>query len=542
MDGRVHLSAMFNKSGTDYDLERKDATIDNLKAVKDEAIIYILTHGGVGFTFSGLIPTPKFSLWTSDLVSKAKDVQYKTDLDNGALSYVYGLQNLNQPYEWHYGITQEFVKQHMSFADDAIVYLDACSSMSEEAKPFSEQVLDKCKNKMGTYVGWTKPMSGITYIPTHRYIFDRMIGSDDASPTQQDPPQRPFDFKSVYDDMLTYPEVFHLGVSRAHGGRLAYNSRSNSEVLLTPSISYILMMENENKMIIHGSFGDGPQDKGSVWINGQLVPIELWSKNFIICEIDQEGPASSGDVIVGFNGHHSNTVPLTSWTIPLTVTQDVAGIKTKAKLTLKLRADVHRYRTTPNADPIVQRPDSLGLGNEQGDGWLFSKASTGTYTVEGRREASCELYGCQISETQTIQAKGGELPYIDVYTPRLNYYYVAFYRWSRDLKRLRVRFTIYVSNVMMDYTKTTHPCGKSDGSHYSSSEAENIVISVPSAEHEIIELEFDENFKIAEGNKPNIQTFSWDLCNTPTSWTTRVQWPAVEPMDAPTSETAARGF
>ena len=544
MDGRVYLEALFNKSGADYNLERKDATIDNLKAVNDEAIIYILTHGGVGFTFSGLIPTPKFSLWTSDLVSKAKDEQYKTDLDNGALSYVYGLQNLSQPNEWHYGITQEFVKKYMSFADDAIVYLDACSSMSEEAKAFSEQVLDKCKNKMGTYVGWTKPMSGLTYIPTHRYIFDRMIGSDDASPTQQDPPQRPFDFESVHKDMLTYPEVFDLGVSRAHGGRLAYNSRRNSEVLLTPSISYIIMSDYENKMIIHGLFGDGPQDKGSVSINGQLARIELWSKNLIICEIDQEGSASSGDVIVAFNGHHSNKVPLTSWTIPLTVTRDVAGVKTEAKLTLKLRADVHRYRTIPNADPIVERADSLGLGDEQGMfgfGWPFSKASTGTYSVGGRREASCELGGCQVSETQTSQDKGGDLPYdYDVVTPGLKY--GAWYRWSRDLKRLRVGVLISVPNVTTDYTLTYRSCDGANPKDQHHSASEDIVITVPSAEHEMIELEFDENFKIAEGNKPKTQTFPWSLCNTTVSWTTRVQWPGVEAKDAPTSETAARGF
>ena len=383
-------------------------------------------------------------------------------------------------------------------------------------------------------------MSGITYIPTHRYIFDRMIASNDVSGTEQTPGQRPFDFVSVYKDMLTYPEVYNLGVSRAHGGRLAYNSRSKSEVLLTPSISYIVMSDYENKMVIHGLFGDGPQQQGQVWINGKLVSIELWSKHLIICEIDQEGNFSSGDVIVGFNGHLSNTVPLTSWTIPLTVTRDVAGVKTKAKLTLRLRGDVHRYRTIPNATPILERPDSLGLGDEQNMfGWAFSKASSGTYTVSGARVTGCALGGCQITETQASQAQGGDLPF-DANPVELKY--GAYYRWSRDLKKLRVGLVISVPNVEIDHSTKYRSCPGTNPKDQNHMAPEDVVITVPSAEHEIIEFEFDENFNIVEGDKPKIQNFSWSLCNTPDSSTTRVEWPAVEAKGPPTAETSARAF
>jgi len=534
MDGRIHLEFMFNQSDANYELENKDATIQNLKAVDDQAIIYILAHGGTGFEWSGVIPTPTFSLWTSDKVSTAMNAQYKNDLDDGTLSYMRGLQNLDQPSEWHYGITQKFVKKYMTFAEDAFVYIDACSSMSEEAKAFSDQVLDKCKNQMGTYIGWTKPMSGITYIPTHRYIFDRMIASNDVSGTEQTPPQRPFDFVSVYNDMLTYPEVYNLGVSRAHGGRLAYNSRSISEVQLTPSISYILMSDYENKMAIHGLFGDDPQEQGQVFINGNLASIELWSRYLIICKIDED---ASGDVVVSFNDHRSNAVPITSWTIPLTVTRDVGGLKTEAKLTLKLRGDVHRYRAVPNATPILERPDSLGLFLDE-EAWLFSKASSGTYTVSGSRSHGCALVKCQASQTQTNQAQGGNLPY-DITVDGLHFY--ARYRWSRDLKKLRVGLSVYVPNVKVDNSTTYTSCSPGPGPPDDNSfEYENVDITVPSDEHDIIEFEFDENLKIASGDKPQTESFLWGVCESQISRIVRIKWPAVEAEHPPTDETAAR--
>ena len=538
-DGRPYLEYMFDHSHAVYALEKKDATIENLKQVDGQAIIYILTHGGMGLTLSQGLRLFKFSLWTSDRYSSAREQQYKNDLDDGSLTYVLGLQNENQGLEWHYGITQEFVKKYMTFADDAFVYVDACSSMSEEAKPFGEQVLDKCKNKMGTFIGWTNQMSSVTYAPTHRYIFDRMIASNDVSGTEQTPPQRPFDFVSVYKDMLTYPEIFNLGVSRAHGGRLAYNSRSNSEVLLTPSISYILMSDYENKLAIHGLFGDGPQEQGEVYINGNPASIELWSRYLIVCNIDQDGDNASGEVIVLFNDHWSNAVPITSWTIPMTVTREVGGIKTEAKLTLKLRGDVHRYRTVPNATPILERPDSLGLFLDE-EAWLFSKASSGTYTVSGSRSHGCALVDCQVSETLTSRAEGGNLPY-EIAVDGLHFY--ARYRWSRDLKRLRVGLRVYVPDVELDHSKTYRSCREgANRPDEHDTEYENFVIEAPSDEHEVIEFEFDENFKIAKGDKPEIGNLLWGVCETSISRNVRIEWPEVDAENPPTDKTSARMF
>ena len=541
VDDRNRLEIMFEGSGrTRYQLTQQDATIDNLKAVKNEAnaIVYILTHGGIGFKKIRIVGERVFSLWTKDTLTIANEEKYKDDINNGALSYQIALQDQGRGYEWHYAITQEFVKKYMSFAENAIVYVDACSSMNDGSKAFSEQVLDKCAKQKGTYVGWTNPTNAVTYIPTHRYIFDRMIAANDISGTEQSPPQRPFDFVSVYKDMLTYPEVYHLGVS-SHGGRLAYNSRSESEVLLTPSISYILLYDYESKIVIHGMFGDDPGANGNVYINGKYVTTLLWSKHFIVCKIDDDGVDSSGDVLVMINDQASNVVPLTSWTIPLTVTRNEAGIKTEVKLTLKLRSDVHRYRTEPNATPITERWDSLGLEDDKDDlGWPFGKASTGHYSVGGVMVAECALAACQLKDTHTRTPKAGNLPF-DLLSPA-GLRYGAYYEWSRDLKKLIVQLFISIPDVEMNYQQYTK-CPGADQTDHSAIVPDDFGIHVPSEDYEIIEFNLDDNYNITEGNKPpKVKGFIWSRCNQSGTLTTQITWPAVEGKYRPTTETQAR--
>ena len=48
-DNRPYLAEIFIKSHTQYRVEGKDATIENLKTVKDVDVFYINTHGGSGY-------------------------------------------------------------------------------------------------------------------------------------------------------------------------------------------------------------------------------------------------------------------------------------------------------------------------------------------------------------------------------------------------------------------------------------------------------------------------------------------------------------
>ena len=539
-DDRNHLEIMFETGGrTEYKLTQQDATIDNLKAVKDSAnaVVYILTHGGIGFKKIRILGERVFSLWTKDTLTAANQEKYKDDVNNGVLSYQLALQNEWRAYECHYAITQEFVKQYMSFAENAIVYVDACNSMNEGSKAFSDQVLDKCAKQKGTYVGWTKPMNAITYIPTARYIFDRMIGANDEGATQQNPPlQRPFDFVSAYEDMLTFPEVFHLGVSSS-GGRLAYNSRSTSEVLLVPSISYITMYDWESIMVIHGMFSDGPPDQGHVFMNGSEVSVTLWTKKFIICKIDDDGADSFGEVWVMYNDQFSNAVPLTSWTIPLTVTRDEGGIKTEATLTLRLRGDVHPYRVKPNDTPVLERPDSLGAQLPADVGWQFGKVSTGHYSLGGSRQADCTIGECSVRDTYSWKPAAGDLPYDFTLG---EFRYGATYLWSRDLQKITVRLGIYIPGI--DVTEGVYMnCPRTGANNHSSTEMGSISVDVPSEDFDVLEFELDENYNIIVGDKPpKTRTLAWGQCNETITLSTQIKWGTVNAQSPPTAETAAR--
>ncbi|MEJ1239315.1 hypothetical protein WBG78_14355 [Chryseolinea sp. T2] len=534
-DGRQHLYDMFTVSLADYKLMLQPASIDNLKAVKDQAIVYVLTHGGIGFKKIRILGDRVYALWTSDLVTTLSDEKNKEDLDNGVLAYSLGLQNKNESLEWHYSITEEFVKKYMTFAENAIIYVDACNSMNDESKSFGEALLDKCANKKGTFVGWTKPTSSVAYIPTQRYIFDRMIASNDVSGTEQKPDQRPFDFVSVYNDMFTYPEVFHLGVSK-HGGRLAYNSRSTTEVLLTPSISYITMYDWESIMVLHGLFSDGPVQNGHVWINGKEASVIQWSKNFIICKIDDEGGDSFGNVMVTYNDQRSNTVPLSAWTIPLTVTRDEAGIKTEATLKLRLRGDVHRFRAEPNATPIVERFDSLGLEVVNGEsGWQFSKESNGHYRVGGSRQAECTKDDCQYKDTHSWKEDEGDLPYD---FSQNSFRFGALYLWSPDLKKLTVRLSFLIPKINSNEEFVVR-CPKSESKH-TDTDPKSLTVSVPSDDFDVVELKFDENFNIVGDDKKKSRGYQWSHCDDTDSLVTHVKWPTVHPENPPTDETPAR--
>ena len=126
-DNRPYLSNIFSKSHTRYVVESKEATIENLKSVKDVDVFYFDTHGGFGRVLAMNSPLFMFSLWTSDSVSVERENTFRSALDSKELTYMYALEDrgvLNWPInEWHYGITEKFVYEHMSFTENSLIYM-----------------------------------------------------------------------------------------------------------------------------------------------------------------------------------------------------------------------------------------------------------------------------------------------------------------------------------------------------------------------------------------------------------------------------------
>ena len=271
-------------------------------------------------------------------------------------------------------------------------------------------------------------------------IFDRMLGTNMDVPgvVGEYPDQRPFDFSAIFDDMRSFPS---LGVS-SYGGRLAFHSVNTSEIILTPSIEYITIDDFGSRMFVKGLFGDDNSNNGIVTVGNIAVPVTLWSKNLIICELPTVGPGSVGNVVVSMRGARSNVVPLTEWIIPLDLEKEELGIKLDVHLKLRIRADVHPYRSKPGEGPKKERLDDIGVG------YPFAIGSTGNFVFGGQRQASCQLDKCQITESESAVSRNGVLPY--AIGPGLGF--GAYYKWSADMKTLYVGLLVKVPDVGYEFS------------------------------------------------------------------------------------------
>ena len=115
-------------------------------------------------------------------------------------------------------------------------------------------------------------------------------------------------------------------------------------------------------------------------------------------------------------------------------------------MNLKIRADVHRYRSKPEEVPKTDRPDWLPLP-PGALGVPFSVASTGTYTVGGQRMAHCVIGDCSLRDTELVIGRHGPLPFSTM-DPGLAY--SAYYKWSKDMKNLEVTVIVAIPNTGLE--------------------------------------------------------------------------------------------
>ena len=196
--------------------------------------------------------------------------------------------------------------------------------------------------------------------------------------------------------------VDYPGGGQSIGGRVDTSPVKIFKIILTPSIEYLAVDEYESKMYIKGLFGDQNSSDLIVTVGGGTVPDKYFDKNILQCDLPTTGPRSVGDVVVSIRGNKSNVVPLTEWIIPLDFEKEEMDIMLKGSLNLRIRGDVHPYRSKPGEAPKKERPDSLGfLANPNFVGWPFAIGSTGNYVTGGRRHATCEIEECQVTQTES---------------------------------------------------------------------------------------------------------------------------------------------
>jgi len=87
--------------------------------------------------------------------------------------------------EAHYGITSKFVTWYWhDFAQNAVVFVDACGGGGAFAAPFRNAIIAK---KASVYFGWTKPVFSDAASLVAKFMFDRLMGANVSAPKETPP-------------------------------------------------------------------------------------------------------------------------------------------------------------------------------------------------------------------------------------------------------------------------------------------------------------------------------------------------------------------
>ncbi|HYG38356.1 MAG TPA: IPT/TIG domain-containing protein [Cytophagales bacterium] len=404
--GRNVIKRLYDEKG--YDVQLLDGTIDNLKTIKNVGTFYFSSHGGFVKTKDGL---NVYSVYTSDSVTTANEKKYKKEYGKGKLTIFSASHNLGPDgrvqAETHYGITAKFVEEHMSFTNNAFMYLDMCHSFTEGDFQFA---FLKKSNYTGTFFGSTDNVVNADAYATSIYVFDRLLGAnypyDVAKPEY--PKQRAFDVPSVFADILKKD----LGKSRASDedpsrfAFLTYREGEGSTTLLRPSIAYLQINELSDFLNISGSFGE---DLGAgnreVTIDGVPVEVFSWTEEAIVCKIASSGKGSAGDVIVKVREHKSHPRTLSEWRIPLKYKRPSEGtMMEEMTFHIHIRADLLKYRENAGVDPVTIPNNGFQV--------LVAKDSKVVYSMGGTANHTFTV-GCTHTSTVTWTDLKGEVAFFD---------------------------------------------------------------------------------------------------------------------------------
>lgn len=534
-NNRDAIKGIFDSPNTNnpgYVVVEKEATIANLKAVSDDAVFYIHTHGGAGQLHTRNGPRQTMALWTTELVTAGTEVTYKTDLDEARLCYASSTYH-TEASEVHYAITSLFVREYMSFGENCFIYLDACNGFNESISgnvTFRERMIAKATNQKATFVGWTE--SPTTYKQTAQFIFDRLLGANAGATggiiSQEDPFQRPFDLDQVFADMRSEG----LGVS-PNGAQLKYKTTLEREVLLRPTIEYIEVDEYTSRMIIYGLF---PSDQGHVGVNNVSVAVDSWSPYGITCIIPETGDGSVGDVVViSAQGIESNAVPLTEYIIKLNYSSDDNGIKFAGVANLRIRADVHRRRSKIGETPTKPTYPDLSPNS----GFLFNvKGSSASYSLTGRHYDACNIGPCNYQFTGSPTPKAGTLAY--TLSAQVNAPFFAMYNWGPEMKSVKISYiSANVPGIPFVWQERVQ-CPDLPVTDVPVERPYDAWFGFPTHE-------FDASFSIEIAENFNMRPGSWTKsinratpCSATGTFKQTVTWDVIVPKHAPTESTSSR--
>lgn len=358
-------------------------TIDELLAVGGDGFFYFGGHGGSGWTRD---LERFYGVTTATPLSVANDTLYRNLWLDTSLVYTVEITSGIRPYQslvsgpcssCFFAFTKNFVSKHMGrFSDHSIVYMGACTGADQG---FRQAFLSK---NVGVYFGWNDTFQGDEDSKTTLRFIDRLLGLNHPAESPPTPPQRAFDYVSVYNNSLPY--------TRSGRAVLNYYPNASRSGLLAPSIETMYVDEENGLLVLGGKFGSRP---GKVFMSGAELGNPSWTADTIRVRIPVSGPLSAGRVHVEIDGRWSNKRLLTDWfhTFNLEFVPGEGSLRWEGEIHLHIRADVASFRREAEQAPVYRTVPFMiardSWGEISASGSSGTTSWTGTATFKHRLES-----------------------------------------------------------------------------------------------------------------------------------------------------------
>ncbi len=283
--------------------------------------------------------------------------------------------NLGPVTEWHFAITDKWVRTYMSYPTDnhASIWLAACRGGSAAATPLRDAFRAVGAEMVS---GWTSNVKGEAVLAATSFLFDRLLGANKVVPPAT--PQRAFDYENCWTELRSRGLHRHPATDEdgnATTTDIIYEGTSGDDTFGTfaPSIAYVLVSEITDRIHLVGLFGNPPAGEQQVLVGGIPAHIESWEPRKIVASIPRSGDGAAGDVQVLVRGHRSNVRRISRWTLTGTykMTEDGSPHVIDGSLTIVFRADIGEYRLVPGN--VFVRPTRYAVASQDSEVYLEAK-------------------------------------------------------------------------------------------------------------------------------------------------------------------------
>lgn len=336
------------------------ASVESLRNVAGDGVFYFHTHGGFAYVRALHDGGRREALWTTTRVDPSRETGVLAeDISANRVGWAVMTNRRRHAVDKtgiedpHYMITDLFIEKYWGeFGRHSLVYISACQGGSPG---FARTRLLLGQKGVSVYFGWTDNVTSTVLRETAEFLIDRLLGANEVTP--ESPPQRPFDYISVFEE--------HVGPGRygfdAETGAVLNPTHLGADFgVLAPSIRHAEVDEREEVLWIHGIFGEDRGERNrTVTVGGQALPVSSWQEELL--EIESFPSNLAGPLVVNVADKDSNEAPITEWQGLFRYTFDLGELMGEEPNTLlhevvcqvRIRQDVHRRRDRPGADPVA---------------------------------------------------------------------------------------------------------------------------------------------------------------------------------------------